>query len=234
MKKQLSKRFVIRQTVVAAALASLSLGASPLVQAHEAGEFIFRTGVAASRISADIGIDADFGGGNYIQGNVKKSNVQAGLNLTYMLTDNLGIDFMMNSSFSHKYKVSGELFSVPFSGTAGKVKQMPLVLNAVYYPLEKTSAFQPYAGLGIHYTLNKFSFTNDGRDLLVFLAGSDAAKAIEDEFKNRWGASALAGVDYSLGKNWLLNAQVRYLRLTASTDNVKSRMVYMAGVGFKF
>jgi len=232
----MNKRSIIRQTLTAAAVSSLFLGAAPVVQAHEAGEFIFRTGVAASRISADLDAYADLGGGDYFQLRTKKSNAQASLNLTltYMLTDNIGVDFMMPTAFSHKVRGEIKLGSTVDSATLAKVKQLPLVLNAVYYPMEKTSAFQPYAGLGIHYTINKINLTGDARDVLVALVGPDAPKEVEDEFKNRWGASALAGVDYSLGKNWLLNAQVRYMRLTASTDNVKSRMVYMAGIGYKF
>ena len=37
-------------------------------------------------------------------------------------------------------------------GKFGSIKHLPPTLSVIYYPLDKTSAFQPYVGAGVNHT----------------------------------------------------------------------------------
>jgi len=206
---------------------------------------MLRTGIVGARLTSETisGYEEENNGGviETFSTNLKKSNVQTGLNLTYMATDHVGVEFMLTSPFSHK--VTGHDSVLPFAGQYGKIKQMPLSLTAVYYPLDKQSTFQPYVGAGINYTFASFKLNGAWNDARV-AAGEDAVTAgeIEDALgvKNRLGFNVVLGADVSLTKNWLLNVHVRYVRTNnkAGDDEgvhmAKGTIYTMLGVGYKF
>lgn len=75
------------------------------------------------------------------------SDTQLGLNFAYMLTDQLGVELLAATPFSHDIGTKG------LGGLKlGSVKHLPPTLSLVYYPLDSKSAFQPYVGAGINYT----------------------------------------------------------------------------------
>lgn len=127
----------------------------------------------------------------------------------------------------------------PYAGLNGKLgslKHLPPTLSVVYYPLDKTSAFQPYVGAGINYT---WFFDTE-------LSSSAESKGFSGlDVKDSWGLAAQVGMDYMLTDNIMLNAQVRYIDIdtTGTThlagDKVKvdidvDPFVYMVGLGYKF
>jgi len=78
------------------------------VQAHEAGDFIVRAGVASVSPSEDSGV---------IQPTVVSTNgivsidsdTQLGLTFSYMLTDNWAGELLASSPFTHTVNFSGDL-----------------------------------------------------------------------------------------------------------------------------
>ena len=91
----------------------------------------------------------------------------------------------------------------------GEVKHLPPTLSVVYYPLEKTSAFQPYVGAGINYTwFFDDKLTSEAENSALQLRGLD--------MKDSWGLAAQVGMDYMLTDNIMLNAQVRYIDIDTS------------------
>ena len=206
--------------VVAASL--LAIGFSASVSAHQAGDIIVRAGVAVvapNESSQDVA-----GNGEFIINN----NTQLGLNFGYMLTDNLGIELLAATPFSHDVSLKGV-------GKIANTKQLPPTLVAQYYFGDAQSALRPYIGVGVNYTnFYDSEFTNDLNGALTDLSLS-----------NSWGVAGQVGLDYQLSKNWLVNASVWYMQI--STD-VKFNLaeapvkietdidpwVYMVSVGYTF
>ncbi|GIU04580.1 outer membrane protein OmpW [Shewanella morhuae] len=206
--------------VVAASL--LAIGFSASVSAHQAGDIIVRAGVAVvapNESSQDVA-----GNGEFIINN----NTQLGLNFGYMLTDNLGIELLAATPFSHDVSLKGV-------GKIADTKQLPPTLVAQYYFGDAQSALRPYIGVGVNYTnFYDSEFTNDLNGALTDLSLS-----------NSWGVAGQVGLDYQLSKNWLVNASVWYMQI--STD-VKFNLaeapvkietdidpwVYMVSVGYTF
>jgi len=234
---------------VLAASATLLFSVASLVHAHEAGDFILRSGIVGASLSSETITASDSLTDNFgnpigsIGSRLKKNDVQAGLNLTYMVTDHVGIEFMLTSQFSHKVTAYATVGSLTDSIGIGKIKQLPLSLNAVFYPMDKQSAFQPYVGAGINYTFADLKLNPGFNDFLVGIGGEpvtagDLKRAVG--IKNRFGWNVAVGADYSLTKNWLINANVRYVRTNNKAGDeegihmAKGTTYYMLGLGYKF
>ncbi|GIU23507.1 outer membrane protein OmpW [Shewanella sp. MBTL60-007] len=205
------------------ATALLSTGFTSSALAHQAGDIIVRAGVAvvtpneSSPVVADI---AEFG---------VSDNTQLGLNFGYMLTDNIGIELLAATPFSHDISL-GEL------GKIAETKHLPPTLVAQYYFGDANSKLRPYIGAGVNFT-NFFDneFTQEAQELGLS----------ELSMSNSWGLAAQVGLDYQINDSWLINASVWYAQI--STD-VKFNLgdapqkvetdidpwVYMISVGYTF
>lgn len=144
----------MKKTLLATSILAIALTA-PLAHAYKAGDIIVRAGavtVDPHESSSDIWVGAlntDVPGTKA----TLDSNTQLGLTGTYMITDKVGIELLAATPFSHSVGVKG--MPGPFAGLNGKladIKHLPPTLSAVYYPLDSSSAFQPYVGLGLNYT----------------------------------------------------------------------------------
>lgn len=218
------------KSLFTASLLALAI-AAPIAQAHQAGDIIVRAGA--------ITVDPHEDSSNVKIGGVKAagtaatldSDTQLGLNFAYMLTDQLGVELLAATPFSHDIGTKG------LDGLKlGSVKHLPPTLSLVYYPLDSKSAFQPYVGAGINYTWffdDKLSSEAEGAGF----RGLD--------LKDSWGWAAQIGADYMLTDNLMLNAQVRYIDIETkattyagptkvSVDVDVDPFVYMVGLGYKF
>nr|WP_024309645.1 MULTISPECIES: OmpW family outer membrane protein [unclassified Pseudomonas] len=218
------------KSLFTASLLALAI-ASPIAQAHQAGDIIVRAGA--------ITVDPHEDSSNVKIGGVKAagtaatldSDTQLGLNFAYMLTDKLGVELLAATPFSHDIGTKG------LGGLKlGSVKHLPPTLSLVYYPLDSKSAFQPYVGAGINYTWffdDKLSSEAEGAGF----RGLD--------LKDSWGWAAQLGADYMLTDSLMINAQVRYIDIETkgttyagttkvSVDVDVDPFVYMVGLGYKF
>lgn len=227
----------MRKSLFTASLLALAI-AAPLAQAHQAGDIIIRAGAITVDPHEDSGpIDHAVLGKVAGSGATLDSDTQLGLNFAYMVTDNFAIELLAATPFSHDVGVKG--MPGAFSGLNGKLgslKHLPPTLSAVYYPLDKSSAFQPYVGVGINYTW----FFDDE------LSSEAEGKGFRGlDMKDSWGLAGQIGMDYMLTDNIMINAQVRYIDIdtTGTTylagDKVKvdvevDPFVYMVGLGYKF
>ncbi|MDR7026184.1 OmpW/AlkL family protein [Pseudomonas peli] len=224
----------MRTSLFTASLLALAI-AAPLAHAHQAGDIIVRAGaitVDPQESSSDIWVGAL---GTDVAGTkaTLDSDTQLGLNFAYMLTNNIGIELLAATPFSHNVGVKG---LGGLDGNLGELKHLPPTLSVVYYPLDSSSAFQPYVGAGINYTWffdTKLSSEAEGKGF----SGLD--------MKDSWGLAAQVGMDYMLTDNIMLNAQVRYIDIetTGTTNFGGSKVkvdvdvdpfVYMVGLGYKF
>ncbi|WAH59438.1 outer membrane beta-barrel protein [Pseudomonas silvicola] len=221
--------------LLGASLFSLAL-VTPFAHAHQAGDFIVRAGSATTAPNEDSGnLKLD---GAKVAGTkaTLDSDTQLGLAFAYMLTDHVGVELLAATPFQHTVGVKG----AGLDGKLADIKQLPPTLSLQYYPLDSSSKFQPYAGLGLNYT---WFYDED-------LSSARKAQGFSNlNLKNSWGWAAQVGADYMLTDHIMLNAAVWYVDIDtqASVDGPTALgvgrtkvnvdvdpWVYMVGVGYKF
>lgn len=206
--------FEMKKTALAVLLGSALFVGSAM--AHQAGDVIVRVGGAfvVPNTSTDHSVfkfDVD-------------SNAQLGLTATYMVTDNIGVELLAATPFSHQITL-GKV-------DIAKTKHLPPSLYAQYYFLDKDAKARPYIGAGVNYT--KF-----------FNTKVQYAPVKNLKLKDSWGPIVNAGVDIEVAKNLYLNAAVSYAKIkTKATFNIGNEkhtvnvkldpMVYFMGLGYRF
>lgn len=227
----------MNKSLLGASLIALAL-AAPVAQAHKAGDIIMRAGAittAPNEDSGDIKLD-----GTKVSGTkaTLDSDTQLGLTFAYMLTDHVGLELLAATPFQHTVGVKG--LGAGLDGKLGDIKQLPPTLSLQYYPMEPSSKFQPYAGIGLNYTM---FFDED-------LSSNRKAQGFSDlKLKDSFGLAGQLGMDYMITDHFLVNAAVWYVDIdTKATIDGPSALgvgktkvdvdvdpwVYMVGVGYKF
>ena len=169
--------------------------ASPAVLAHQAGDILVRGGLAF--VSPQTSSDDVLGTGELDI----DSNMQLGLTLSYMLTDNWGVELLAATPFSHSV-------STPGLGEVAKVKHLPPTLMAQYYFGDANSKVRPYVGAGINYTT---FFDEEGRGAL---AGTDVS------VDSSWGLAGQVGLDMAINDRWFVNASAWLIDIDTDEDGV--------------
>ena len=227
----------MNKSLLGASLVALAL-AAPAAHAYQAGDKILRAGAittAPNESSGDLKFD-----GNKVSGTkaTLDSDTQLGLNFAYMLTDHIGLELLAATPFKHTVGVKG--LGGGLDGKLADIKQLPPTLSLQYYPMEPTSKFQPYAGIGLNYTL---FFDED-------LSSNRKTQGFSNmKLKDSVGLAGQLGMDYMLTDNLLVNAAVWYVDInTEATIDGPSALgvrktkvdvevdpwVYMVGIGYKF
>ncbi|MDR0276890.1 MAG: outer membrane beta-barrel protein [Paucimonas sp.] len=227
----------MNKSLLGASLVALALVA-PVAHAHKAGDFIVRAGAATVAPNEDSGnLKLD---GTKINGTkaTVDSDTQLGLAFAYMVTDHVGIELLAATPFQHQVNVKG--LGAALDGKLADIKHLPPTLSVQYYPMDAGSKLQPYAGIGLNYTL----FFNE--DLTSERKGQGFSNM---KMKNSVGLAGQLGVDYMVSDNLLVNASVWYVDINteASIDGPsalgvgKTKVdvdidpwVYMVGIGYKF
>ena len=229
-------------SLLSASLITLAL-ATPFAYAHQAGDFIIRAGAATTAPNEDSGelkLDRAKVAGTKA---TLDSDTQLGLAFAYMLTDHVGLELLAATPFQHTVGVRGVSAATGIDGLDGKladVKQLPPTLSLQYYPLATESKFQPYAGVGINYTL----FYDED------LSGARKQQGFSNlKIQDSVGLAGQLGFDYMLTRNLLVNASVWYVDIDTKatvdgptalgTGRTKVDLevdpwVYMVGIGYKF
>ncbi|KQQ60413.1 hypothetical protein ASF66_11665 [Pseudomonas sp. Leaf129] len=232
----------MNKSLLGASLIAMAL-ATPLAQAHQAGDLIIRAGAATTAPNEDssqLKLDGAKVAGTKA---TLDSDTQLGLAFAYMLTDHVGIELLAATPFQHTVGVRGVSAATGIAGLDGKladVKQLPPTLSLQYYPLAPTSRFQPYAGVGINYTL----FYDED------LSGARKQQGFNNlKIQDSVGIAGQLGFDYMLSEHMMVNASVWYVDIDtkASVDGPTALgvgrtkvdlevdpWVYMVGVGYKF
>lgn len=207
-------------------LTVLATLASANAFAHKEGDFILRVGAATVSPNDSSGAVLD----NPALKFSVNSDTQLGLTFGYMFTDNISLEVLAATPFSHNISVNG-------FGELAETKHLPPTFMVQYYFGESGSDFRPYVGAGINYT--------------VFFSEELNSKAKNDvglsdlSLKDSWGLAANVGLDYSLNEDWFLNASVWYADIDTtasykaggkqySTKVEIDPWVFMIGGGYKF
>lgn len=209
---------------------------SGFARAYDAGDIIIRAGAITVEPNEDSsGVKSMLGnlGGEA----TVDSDTQLGLNVAYMVTDHIGIE-LLAATFKHDVGVHGLPQDLAgLNGDLGSIKHLPPTLSLIYYPLDKRSAFQPYAGIGINYTAFYDTHTSSSAE----------AKGYSNlDLNDSWGMAVQVGVDYMISDRWMINGQLRYIDIDtnahadlAGVGDLKLNVdidpwVYMVGLGYKF
>jgi outer membrane protein len=218
-----------------APLAITALTAASLpAQAYEAGDLLVRVGPTmvnpgdkSGEVLGNDGVEAD-------------DNTQLGLTLSYMLSDSLAVELLAATPFDHDVTGNGDLAGTPI----GSLKHLPPTVSILYYPMASDSAFQPYLGVGLNYTL--FFDTDMNADTAAVLDGLLGTGSINLDVDDSVGLAFKVGADYSINENWGLSAGIYYIDIDTTaileTENLGNievdvevdPMVYMLGVNYKF
>ena len=198
--------------------------------AYEAGEILMRVGTAtvAPETASD---DIDQVAGQAVKAD---NNTQLGISGTYMITNNIGIEVLGATPFTHKITAKAGTLNAP-GADIGEVKHLPPTISAQYFFMESTSALQPYVGAGLNITVffdEKSKFA--GYDKLDLDESIDLA--------------VQAGIDYKINDDMFVNASAMYAKIgTTATlsdstgtnadltvDYDLDPMVYRVNFGYKF
>ena len=190
--------------------------ASPAVLAHQAGDILVRGGLAF--VSPQTSSDDVLGTGELDI----DSNMQLGLTLSYMLTDNWGVELLAATPFSHSV-------ATPGLGEVAKAKHLPPTLMAQYYFGDANSKVRPYVGAGINYTT---FFDEEGRGAL---AGTDVS------VDSSWGLAGQVGLDMAINDRWFVNASAWLIDIDTDVHTAVGTIntsidpvAFMFGVGYRF
>lgn len=216
--------------------ASAAVLMSGQAMAWEAGDLLARVG--ATKVSPDDG------GNNLMLGNVDTGfdltvgeDTQLGLNLLYFYTDNLAVELLAATPFTHGIDVVGV-------GKVADLTHLPPTVSANYYFTDPSSTLQVYAGLGLNYT---FTYDED-------FNATGASLGLDNlSVENSAGLAYQVGFDYILDDTWSLNASARYINIEATatmtadgsaaptvpagsyrSDVEVNPWVYTLAIGYKF
>ncbi|MGX5836667.1 OmpW family outer membrane protein [Aeromonas piscicola] len=196
--------------MIAAALAS------PVAMAHQAGDILVRGGLAF--VSPQTSSDDVLGTGEL----EIDSNMQLGLTLSYLITDNWGVELLAATPFSHSVSTAG-------LGEVAKVKHLPPTLMAQYYFGDAKSKVRPYIGAGVNYTT---FFDEQGRGALE---GTDVS------VDSSWGLAGQVGLDMAINDRWFVNASAWIMDIDTDVHTAVGTintsidpMAFMFGVGYRF
>jgi outer membrane protein len=187
----------------------------------DSGEILLIAG-GAPWPSAGSGVDVD-------------SAVTLDIDFTYFVTDNFGIELLLDLSSVHDIQGTGSAAV----GKIGEVRVLPPALIAQYH-FSPASNIRPYAGAGINYTF----FLNE--KTTPALTGALAATSSSVDVDDTFALVAQAGVDIDIDNDWFFNVDVKYIALdttatvsangaaAATVDFDLNPLVIGVGVGTRF
>jgi outer membrane protein len=197
---------------------SIAVLGSSQVMAYEAGDIMVKAGIINVAPKND---NVNISGVGKVQ---VEDDTQIGLTATYMVTPQVGIELLAATPFKHSVELDGDRI--------GTTKHLPPTISAQYYPMDPSSAIQPYVGAGLNMT---FFFDEDGA------VKGDSLGPLGDSF----GLSVSAGVNYDIDDKFMANLAVWYIDIDSELDGSNQALgkdyeveidpiVVMAGVGYKF
>jgi len=220
----------MKKSLLALALLT-TVSVSATAADYKAGDILVRGGltmVNPDSGKAAVALDGDTSGGLQVS---VDDNTQLGLTFTYFFDSNWAVEVLAATPFSHDVK----LHAGDATTTLAEVSHLPPTVSAIYY-FNTNSAFKPYVGAGINYTIffsEDFTSTYDDAGF--------SGLSLDDSF----GLAFQVGADYQINDKWHVNASARYIDIDTDVSfkagSAKGTasvaidpMVYSIMLGYKF
>jgi outer membrane protein len=137
-------------------------------------------------------------------------NTQLGLTVEYMFTPNWGLEVLAATPFEHTASGTGSINGL----NVADIKHLPPTVSAVYH-FNEGSAFRPYVGAGINYTIFfSENLTNQADAAFAGLGLTGGDVNLDDS----WGVALQVGADYNISGNWWLNGSVRWIDIGTTAE----------------
>ncbi|NJO17390.1 MAG: OmpW family protein [Thioploca sp.] len=135
------------------------------------------------------------------------------IDITYMFTPNIGAELLLDLSSKHKAQSEGSQLQSLAPGDILEARVLPPALILQYHMLPQ-GPVRPYFGLGFNYT---YFFDEEATGSLDKGLGGVSGVSLDSSF----GWVAQLGVDYDMGNDWFLNADLKYMAIdtTATFDS---------------
>ncbi len=208
------------------------LTTSPAIVMADEGDVILRfrgIGIVPMDSSEQVGVDGLGTVQTLIGGGSSRVNVDSAIvpevDLTYMMTDNIGIEVIAGIA-NHDVKLRNDGLSTLVTTLTADATGNQLVDGykifdswllpptvTIQYHFMPNNKWRPYAGVGINYTA---TFGDDATDQLEAEVGGTVDVHTTDDFT--WAAQV--GFDYDISDSWFFNVDVKYidLKTEASLD----------------
>ena len=237
----------MKKTLLGAAVFT-ALALSPFSMANQAGDILVRGGATmVSPDSAHSTVNLD-DNATPLSLSVD-DNTQLGLNFVYFFDSNWAIEVLAATPFQHDVilqdpdGVTDAVYGIDLNGAKlAEVDHLPPTISALYY-FDTGTAFKPYVGAGLNYTI----FFDE-----EFTDTPTAAGFSNLELDGSFGWAVQVGGDYHFNDKWHVNASARYIdintKATFDLDDPLSvglsgkgsasvdvdPMVYSIMIGYKF
>ena len=217
--------------VTTAAIIGFALTSGPLA-AYEAGDWLVRGRIIAV-MPDDSSNTVTLNGGSVGSKVGVDNDLVPEVDFTYMLTRNWGVELILASS-SHDVKAKGALGGL---GNIIEARTLPPTLTLQYHFMPD-SRYQPYAGVGVNYTL---FFSEDASSSVKTTLGPRASADLDPSI----GLALQVGMDIAMDKNWFLNLDMKYINMktdasiSTTAGKVKVNVdidpwIYGVGIGRRF
>jgi outer membrane protein len=130
------------------------------------------------------------------------------IDITYMFTPNIGAELLLDLSSEHDVNSQGSTLSSLAPGNIITTRVLPPALILQYHMLPQ-GPVRPYFGLGFNYT---YFFDEDATGSLDKGLGGVSGVSLDSSF----GWVAQLGVDYDMGNDWFLNADLKYMDINTT------------------
>ena len=229
----------VRRNLFSSAFIAMAVatGASQRLAAHEAGDWILRLGLASADPVASSSVFHSSALGPLPGTGVDVGkDVQAGVNLVYMVSNNIGLELLASTPFEHDLEAKGLGFT-----DLGSTRHLPPTVTVNYFFGKGNSSLRPYLGVGINYT----TFFSEELSSAAHQALGIRGLQLEDS----WGVAWRGGIDWKISDRWLVNASFWKIDLETeasalslldgglgrvSADVSVDPWVYMLSLGLKF
>ncbi len=166
------------------------------------------TDMAGAPVAPPSGIDVD-------------SAVTLDIDFTYMFTNNIGVELLLDLTSTHDITATGNL-GAAIPGNIAEVTVLPPSLIAQYHFMPQNN-IRPYAGAGINYTFFLDESTTSA--LTTGLGATTTGLKVDDTA----GFLVQAGVDIDINKDWYVNFDAKYFWInttaTISADGADAAKV---------
>lgn len=174
------------------------------------GDWIVRVrGISVSPDDSSGQVDVPALGG-FVPGSgvVVDSDVVPELDITYMLTPNIGVELILGTS-EHNVNATGATLVGALGGQTHVIESMvlPPTLTLQYHFLPN-AAIRPYVGAGLNYTI----FYDEDVKGALNQPGADV------NIRPSLGLALQAGVDFDIGGGWFGNLDVKYIDLNTDAE----------------